>query len=222
MNCVVNQVDFAPCVLNQEKLPEQCSQFQSMTESELVLACQGGQSGAFEQLLKQHERTIRHILYSLAPDFTDTADIFQEAYIRIWRSMPSLRNPAAFRGWLNQIVTHLLYDELKKRPKQYKLISMDEPLGPDSTDNITRDIQDCSPQPEETALSKELSGVLVEALKTIPKHSRTAVILRDVEGLTYEEIARLTRTELGTVKSRIARARCKMQRLVVPYLKASA
>jgi RNA polymerase sigma-70 factor (ECF subfamily) len=131
-----------------------------------------------------------------------------------------LRNPSSFRGWLTQIVTNLFYDELRRRPRRVPTVSMDEGLDADAEEgeSATRDIPDVSMLPDEKVLNRELSEVIREAMSKLPEQFRTAIVLREVEGLSYEEIAILTKTEMGTVKSRIARARTKLQELLQPYL----
>ena len=186
----------------------------------LVLACQKRDPAAFEELVKRHQRTVYALLYQLAPDWVDTADLAQEVFIRVWRSINNLRNPSSFRGWLTQIVTNLFYDELRRRPRRLPTVSMDEGLDPDAEDgeSATRDIPDVSLLPDEKVLNRELSEVIREAMTKLPEQFRTAIVLREVEGLSYEEIAILTKTEMGTVKSRIARARTKLQEMLQPYL----
>lgn len=197
--------------------------FTEMTDEELVIACQRQQKGALDHLLKRHKRTILGLLYKLAPDWRDTSDIEQEVYIRVWRYIGQLRNPASFKTWLCRIVTNLYYDELRSQPKQMQIISIDEPItSDDGTRTAPREIADTKPEPADDVLRDELSGVLTTAMSNIPERFRTAVVLRDIEGLSYEEIANLTGTELGTVKSRIARARTKILKQVTPYLKEAA
>src|SRR5579884_2512762 len=84
------------------------------TDAELILLCQNKNPRAFEELIRRHQRTVYALLYRLAPDWTDTSDLAQEVFIRMWRSIGNLRNPSAFRSWLSQIVTNLFYDELRK------------------------------------------------------------------------------------------------------------
>lgn len=195
----------------------------SLKDADLVMECQRGNGNALTHLLKRHERTIAAMLYRLAPDLSDSSDIQQEASIRIWRSIHNLRNPALFKSWLNQIVTNLFYDELRRRPRDFVVVSIDAPLvNKDGVESGVRDIVDYSPQPEEKALRRELSKVLVNAISQISALSRTAIVLRDVDGLSYSEIASITSTEMGTVKSRIARARVKVQDLVGAYLQSAA
>jgi RNA polymerase sigma-70 factor, ECF subfamily len=192
------------------------------TDAELIVLCQKKDSRAFEELIKRHQRTVYALLYRLAPDWNDTSDLAQEVFIRMWRSIGNLRNPSAFRSWLSQIVTNLFYDELRKRPRQLPTISMDEPLdSEEGSDATTRDIKDKSAGPDELCQRKEMTEVVRQAMTRLPEQFRTAIILREFEGLSYEEIALITHTEIGTVKSRIARARAKIQEMVSPYLKAA-
>jgi len=197
--------------------------YSQKSDRDLVIACQRREPAAFEELVKRHQRTVYALLYQLAPDWQDTSDLAQEVFIRIWRNVGSLRNPASFRSWLTQIVTNLFYDELRKRPRRLPTISMDESIDVDeSGEGATRDIADTSAQPDDIVLSREMSEVIRVAMGRLPEQFRTAIVLREMEGLSYEEIAILTKTEMGTVKSRIARARSKLQELLKPYLESAS
>lgn len=219
--------------MNAHKLPEphgerpqlsliQGGGFSGRTDAELIVLCQNKNPRAFEELIRRHQRTVYALLYRLAPDWNDTADLAQEVFIRMWRSIGNLRNPSAFRSWLSQIVTNLFYDELRKRPRQLPTISMDEPLdSEDGNDSTTRDIRDKAAGPDELCQRNELTEIVRQAMTRLPEQFRTAIILREFEGLSYEEIALITHTEIGTVKSRIARARAKIQEMVSPYVKAA-
>ncbi len=198
------------------------SEYADKLDAELILLCQRKDKRAFEELIKRHQRTVYALLYRLAPDWNDTSDLAQEVFIRMWRSICNLRNPRAFRSWLGQIVTNLFYDELRKRPRQIQTISMDEPVdNDDANDATTRDIKDKSAGPDELYQRHELTVVVREAMSRLPEQFRTAIILREFEGLTYDEISVITNTEIGTVKSRIARARARIQEMVGPYLQAA-
>ena len=195
--------------------------YSQKSDRDLVLACQRREPQAFEELVKRHQRTVFALIYQLAPDWEDTTDLAQEVFIRVWRSINNLRNPASFRSWLTQIVTNLFYDELRKRPRKLPTISMDDSASDEEGENPTRDIPDSSAMPEEKVLNKEVSEVIRQAMLKLPEQFRTAIVLREVEGLSYEEIAVITQTEMGTVKSRIARARTKLQELLKPYIENS-
>lgn len=189
-----------------------------VSDADLVIAAQKGDELAMKRLLKRHERTVANMIYRMAPDFKDSSDIVQETLIRIWAGIPHLKNPYSFKTWLNRIVTNLFYDELRKRPRNIQLVSIDEPVVHDNNDHTTREIVDDTRKPEEMALNKELWELISDALSSIPQQFRTVVVLRDLNGLSYDEIAEMTRSDLGTVKSRIARGRAKIQRRLNSYL----
>lgn len=198
---------------------KQTIDYQQLSDVELIVACQRKDPTALKHLFKRYEFTILGMIRRLAPDWKDTSDLVQEVMIRIWRSIDQLRNPSAFKTWLNQIVTNLFYDELRKRPRNFQIVSIDEPITTaDGSDTCTREIADACPLVESKLLMKELAGALSDAMAEIPEQFRTAAVLRDVEGLSYEEIAQLTGTRLGTVKSRIARARLKIQEQLSSYM----
>jgi RNA polymerase sigma-70 factor, ECF subfamily len=196
---------------------------QSKTDAELVVLSQQKDTAAFEMLVRRHQRAVYNLLYQLAPDWNNTADLAQEVFIRAWKSIHNLRNPRAFRSWLNQIATNLFYDELRRRPKHMNTISMDEGFESDEHDESpTRDIADTSALPDECFQRQELAEAIHRAMAQLPEQFRVAIVLRELQGLSYEEIALLTQSEMGTVKSRIARARTKIQQLLEPYLELAA
>lgn len=195
--------------------------YADFSDPELIFACQRNDEIALRYLLDRHRWTIVHFLHKLVPGFKDYSDLIQETNIRIWRSIYQLKDPRAFKAWLKQIVTNLYYDELRKMPR-FQVVSIDEPVAAeDGSAKPVREIADSSQQPESKMLSLELSDVLEKAVSSIPEQFRTAAMLRDVDGLSYEEIANLTDTELGTVKSRIARARIKIQKRLFSYLECA-
>jgi RNA polymerase sigma-70 factor (ECF subfamily) len=187
-------------------------------DAELVLLCQQNKDqAAFEVLVRRYQRTVYGLLYKMAPDWSDLQDLGQEAFIRIWRGIDKLHNPNAFRSWMSQIVTNLFYDELRKRPRRTPVLSLDQPLN-DDEDSASRDIPDPSAQPDDMVHRKAIRLMVEEAISELPKQFRTAIILREIQDLPYDEIARITNTDLGTVKSRIARARAKVQSKLRPLL----
>lgn len=179
------------------------------------------QRRALEQLVKRHQKQVYISLYHLAPERNDLMDLTQEVLMRMCRSIHTLRNPKTFKYWLNRIITNLFYDTLRKNRRQLKTLSMDEPYRDDSGDGsrqARRDIPDESALPEERTLHGELDETIQHAIQQLPEHFRTVVVLRELQGLSYDEIAELTQTNLGTVKSRLARARSKLQETLKPYI----
>lgn len=190
-----------------------------MDDAELVIACQAGSKEAMECLVKKHQRSVNSSLYQLAPDWSDTSDLAQEVFIRVYRGIHTLRNPKTFRSWLNQIVINLFYDELRRRPRKLPTISIDAPIeGENGESDLLREIPDPSLKPDEHSLVQELDQLIRKAMASLPEQFRTAIVLRELQGLSYEEIAESIGCELGTVKSRIARARTRLQEILTPYL----
>ena len=193
--------------------------FSHLEDSELISCCQEGNKQAMEYLVKKYTRSVNALLYQLAPDWNDTSDLAQEVFIRVYRGLHSLRNPKTFRSWLNQIVVNLFYDELRKRPRRLHTISIDAPIENDNGDSdLVREIPDPSLKPEEVSLANEMDQIIKKAMASLPEQFRTAIVLRELRGLSYEEIAEAIQCELGTVKSRIARARARLQEVLSPYL----
>ena len=146
----------------------------------------------------------------MAPDWREQhEDMTQEAMVRVWRSIGTLKNPAAFKGWLRQVITNHFYDQLRKKPR-FNVVSLDAPLG-DDEDSASRDIPDERGQPDEMLERKEIVESVQRAIALLPDNFRNVLVLRELHGLPYEDIAQITNSELGTVKSRIARARIKVQ-----------
>lgn len=187
---------------------------------ELVTKAQEGSMAALEQLLARYQKLVYVTLYQLAPERNDITDLTQEVLLRMCRSIKSLRNPKTFKYWLNRIITNLFYDELRKAPRQLRTISIDEPMYDDDDDaSPARDIPDRDEMPDKLALNSELDKKIQDAIQNLPEQFRTIIVLREIQGLSYEEIASLTETNIGTVKSRLARARLKLQEVLEPYLK---
>lgn len=188
-------------------------------DEELVIACQSGNREAMESLVKKHQRSVYSLLYQLAPDWSDSSDLAQEVFIRVYRGIHSLRNPKTFRSWLNQIVVNLFYDELRRRPRRLPTVSIDAPIESENGESdLVREIPDPALKPDEKSLVQELDQLIKKAMAQLPEQFRTAIVLRELQGLSYEEIAEAIDCELGTVKSRIARARGRLQEVLSPYV----
>lgn len=193
----------------------------ALSTEELVLLAQGDHLDALEELVNRYQKSVYVTLYQLAPERSDTADLAQDVLLRMCRSIKSLRNPKTFKYWLNRIITNLFYDELRKAPRRLNTVSMDAPAFEDESEGSNgqgQDIPDFKDLPERKILNTELDKKIKEAIAHLPEQFRTVIVLREIQGLSYEEIASLTHSNLGTVKSRLARARLKLQETLNPYL----
>lgn len=182
---------------------------------ELVILSQKSDYRALEELIKREQKNIFATFSYLSKKRGNIADLTQEALMRMARGLANLRNPKTFRSWLNQIVTNLFYDELRKTTRRPQLVSIDNEA--DET-GFTRQIPDPRHKPAEKAMSMELDRMIKNEIQSLPEHFRIAIILRELQGLSYEEIALATHTTVGTVKSRIARARGKLQDGLKSYI----
>lgn len=194
--------------------------FDKLSNCDLITLCQEGRypnRPAFTELLRRYQSHVDRILYHLAPDWQDRADLAQEVWIRVYRNIKRLNEPLKFRGWLSRIATNLFYDELRKRKRINHPISLDAPRRVDDGE-IDWEIMSSYPSPDDTLATREFYDSLQTAIADLPEAFRTTIVLREIEGMAYEEIAELTSVSLGTVKSRIARARAKLQSVLQPYL----
>jgi RNA polymerase sigma-70 factor (ECF subfamily) len=191
-----------------------------LSNYQLILRCQQGikpDRAAFSELLRRHQSHVEKMLYHLAPDWSDRADLVQEVWIRVYRNIQRLKDPVKFRGWLSRITTNLFYDELRKRKRVKNPISLDAPRQFEDGE-LTWEIATALPSPDQDLSSQEFYDQLNQAIADLPESFRTTIILREIEGFSYEEIAEMTGVSLGTVKSRIARARARLQSVLHSYL----
>jgi RNA polymerase sigma factor (sigma-70 family) len=188
---------------------------------DLILRCQEGirpDRAAFNELMRRYQSHVDRVLYHLAPEWQDRTDLAQEVWIRVYRSIKRLQEPSKFRGWLSRIATNLFYDELRKRKRGVNILSLDAPRKMEDGD-MDWEIASEHPNPDEDLTTREFYAQLKLALADLPEAFRTTIVLREIEGMAYEQIAEITGVSLGTVKSRIARARLKLQSVLQKYLK---
>ncbi len=189
----------------------QAYQLDDLTDEELIEMARKKHSKAYEILISRHTAYINSILYNAAPDFQDRSDLYQEVCIKIWKNIANLRCNNAFRGWLRQICVHVVHDQFRLR--KISTCSLDSMFGEES-EGATFDVPDQSADPAEKYQTKCLQEAVHSALSGLPESFRTALVLRAVNDLPYQDIASLTKTDLGTVKSRISRAREKVSKVV--------
>ena len=203
-------------------VPQAPVQVDKLSNYDLISRCQVGlrpERTAFAELLRRYQSHVDRVLYHLAPDWQDRADLAQEVWIRVYRNIKRLNEPVKFRGWLSRIATNLFYDELRKRKRVSSPLSLDAPRSMDDGE-MDWEIAGDNPSPEEELTTQEFYDQLKEAIADLPEVFRTTIVLREIEGMAYEEIAEITGVSLGTVKSRIARARQRLQCQLQSYLDA--
>ncbi len=160
---------------------------------------------AYEQLVTKYSRHVYSVAYRLTGNDADAKDLAQEAYVRVWRAWARIDPEARLEGWLYQIVKNLYIDLLRRR-KGPKVYSLDEPMAT-SEGEVARDRPDPTADVERTVLDASLDRRIQQSLLALSADLRMVVVLADIEGYGYEEIAEMIGVPIGTIKSRLHRAR---------------
>lgn len=175
----------------------------------LIILAQEGDIKALEELIRRVQKDIYSIVSHLLNKREDISDLTQEVLLKMAKSLSNLKDVKSFKRWLNKIITNVYYDYLKK--KKNSNFEYDE--------NILNELKDkIGCEPGERCLFSEIEKLIRAALMTLPKELRLALVLREYEGLSYDDIAEVTNTALGTVKSRISRARLKLQQELKEFI----
>ncbi len=165
----------------------------------------------FDEYVRRYYRQAYNIAYRMAGNHADAEDITQEAFIRAFRFFDRYNRSLPFENWLYRIIANVFVDEIRKRPKA-KLQSLDQPVNARNTACEMRiEIPDVSTNPEQLSLETAIDEPLQRALNALPPDFKQAVILADIEGMSYEEIAEAMGCSLGTVRSRLHRGRKLMR-----------
>lgn len=184
-----------------------------MTLEELILLSQHDDLKALEELIRREQKNVFASFSYLSSKHENIADLTQEALLRVARGIGTLKNPKSFKSWLNHIITNVFYDDLRKVKRSLDVV----PLENDEID-FELQIPDTHCKPNEKCLSVELGQLIQKAIRDLPNPFKIAIVLRELQGLSYEQIAEVTNSSVGTVKSRIARARGKLQDGLKNYL----
>ena len=189
-----------------------------LPREELILLAQRNDYHALEELIKREQKNVYAAFYYFNADNSDISDLVQEALFRMAKNIKNLREPSKFQSWLNQIITNLFYDEMRKKQKKPDILPLEQEFDENNSNSKVIDIKDKKKLPQETTLAGELNLKIINAIHSLPEPFRIAIILRELQGLSYEEISDITQSSIGTIKSRIARARAKLQEILRPYL----
>ena len=180
-----------------------------LKERELIRKAKQGDMLAFEELILKHEKIVYNLALRMMNHSEDAQDISQEVFLKAYRSLQNFDERSAFSTWLYRITHNTCIDEMRKR-KGKQSYSLEEEL--ESADgSMQRQVADAGDTPEESLMRKEQKSEILQALDTLSEEHKAAIILRDVKGMAYEEIAEILELSLGTVKSRISRARNQLK-----------
>jgi RNA polymerase sigma factor (sigma-70 family) len=180
-------------------------------ERRLVASAQRGDVEDFNALVRLDEGRVYNLCYRMLGDPDSAADAAQDAFFSAFRNLRGFRG-GSFRSWMLRIATNICYDALRAR-KRRPAISLD--IDADEDDDASPlQIADTAESPIDFALRRELATAIQHGLGALPDEQRLILILSDIEGLAYEEIAQITNTNIGTVKSRLSRGRSRLRDLL--------
>ena len=180
-----------------------------LQEKDLIRKAKQGDMLAFEELILKHEKIVYNLAFRMMNHSEDAMDISQEVFLKAYRSLSNFDERSAFSTWLYRITHNTCIDEIRKR-KGKQTYSLEEDLESEDG-SMQRQVADDGDTPEESLMRKEQKSEILRALDTLSEEHKAAIILRDVKGMSYEEIAEILELSLGTVKSRINRARNQLK-----------
>ena len=181
-----------------------------MTEKELVRAAQRGDDSAFEELVRTYEKRVYHLALRMCGNVDDAYEVAQEAFLSAWKGMRFFRGDSSFSTWLYRLTSNAAIDFLRRQRRQ----GGSDGVSLDDEDTFL-EVADPAPSPHQQAERLEPRDALARGLGALSPEHRQVLLLRELQGLTYEEIAAALELDLGTVKSRIARAREKLRKYLV-------
>ncbi|MCL4394107.1 MAG: sigma-70 family RNA polymerase sigma factor [Chloroflexi bacterium] len=181
-----------------------------MDETALILTAQNGDVAAFNQLVLAHQALVYRTAYRVLGDGASAQDAAQDAFVSAFKHIKSYRG-GSFKGWLLRIVTNACYDQLRVK-QRHPVASLDALTSePDGVSSPSSAEPPAAETPQEFAERQELGSVIERGLTVLPPDQRVTLVLADVEGLSYDQVAEATGTNVGTVKSRLSRARAAMR-----------
>lgn len=179
--------------------------------TKLVENAKKGDMHSLEAILKDTEKEVYSYLYYLTKSEYELSDMVQEILMKVALNIKKLKNPNSYKGWLNTIITRHYCDCMRKKKRnknKYEYIK--EELSETLEDKKNTPITDC--------INNELIERIKSSVIKLPEPYRIALIMREFQGLSYDEIAKFTNTSIGTIKSRIARARSQLKEYMKPYM----
>lgn len=193
-------------------------------DRDLVERCRNRDGAAFNEVVDRYKTKVYNYLLRMMGNAADAEDLTQEVFVRLFTSLDSFRSQASLNTWLFRIAGNLCIDHFR-RAKKHRAIafSLDEPHDAESAESGSRqayEVPDMTYEPHRVAESAETAQQIQQALGQLPEKLRAVLILHDIEGLPYDEIAQIAGCPLGTVKSRLFNARLQLRQRLTNYLQS--
>lgn len=179
-------------------------------EKKLISMAKNGDKKAFEEIIGLYEKKVFSTIYYMVKNENEVEDIAQEVFVKIYKNLKNFKEESSLYTWIYRITINVCIDELKKRRN---IIYLDEKIET-SDGEMEMQLEDEAKGPEHLAEDYELKQKLTDCIRKLPIDQRTMIVLRDIKGFTYMEIAEMTKINLGTVKSKISRARASLKQIL--------
>jgi len=193
----------------------------SAEEAMFVARLQAKEDAAYDELVRTYSASLFHVAYRMLGDSAEASDTVQEIFLKVFRNIGGFKGEAALKTWIFKIAFSEILNRLRwwRRRYRFATMSLDEPPnGNGSGIAVVQTLASSSPTPEQLLQSKEEENAIQEALRKLSKDHRSIIVLRDIEGFSYSEIADVLEVSIGTVKSRLARARSDLKKSLMRYL----
>ena len=175
-----------------------------MTEKELIARAKKGDQDAFGQLVLAHQNKVFALCVHMVGSREEAEDMAQEAFLKAWRSLDGFHGESSFATWMHRLTTNLCLDHLRRQTRRQNVAVA---VSLDDEETAFSEPADPGSDPQQELEKRERQRAVEKALKELPEHHRSPLVMREVAGMSYQAIADALKLDLGTVKSRIARAR---------------
>lgn len=192
-------------------------------EAAVVEQLKAGSEEAFAWLISRYQQPLYSLIYRILPDPGDAPDITQEVFVKVFRGISRFQGEASLRTWIYRIALHEALNQRRWWSRHSHREVTFEPVPEAGQEySVADSLVDQNESPFDAAARAEVTARVESALREVPEPFRTVVALRDIEGFSYEEIAEILNTSLGTVKSRLTRGRAHLKRLLAPFIEAAS
>lgn len=183
-----------------------------MADQDLVARARAGNQEAFERLVEENQNKVYSLALRLVGDREEALDLAQEAFLKAWQGLKAFQGESSFSTWIYRLTTNVCIDYLRKQKRRQ---GVETAVSLDDEDSGWAEPADWEQDPQRKLEQSERVRALGKAMEQLPEHQRRALVLREISGLSYQEIGQALDLDLGTVKSRIARARLALRKILL-------
>ena len=180
-------------------------------DRDLATEAGAGDTAVFERLFNRYQKRVYNLVYRMVGNEQDAADLTQEVFVRVYNSLSTLRSEEAFLPWVRTIALNICRDHFRKSGRTLRADSLDKRMSVEEGE-VEREVEDWSSNPERVFAKKDVQETVQRAINSLSQERRAVVVLHHIEGMDVKDIARELRLPVGTVKSRLARARDDLKR----------